>query len=880
MLKFLNILFSNKKKHTLTFKKKFQYFQALLSANDDAHKYLSELGEILLSGKHFSKGQVTKLFHGLAGRTEFICKQLILLSNGKYIDLLDKFKEIESNSSKLLNAHVYCPIGWNCKDMNCSDCKEQQNLPESQPYFINLYDAGSSNEILIGSKMSRLGEIRHLPGINIPDGFCLTVRLFEDIMLNDNIREKKNKIFYDVDFQDLSEVQKACVQAQQLILSSGLPPHIEEIILKAYEDTFGSEPNVKLAVRSSARGEDSAHYSFAGLHRTELNIGKSNLIDAVIEVLISKYSLESVIYRYYTGLRDEDMPMSVGCIRMINSQCGGVLFTADPSGKHDGIIIQAVRGLGSIVVEGKAQPQEYLVEHSREAELISFKPGQQVFKTIPNVSDGLAKVSIMPHLSIEPCLQSENIKELVNVAITIEEYFNYPQDIEWSIDSNGKLYILQTRPLIFEKEHINEKSLNYDIKDLDKKYEILFNGGECASRGVAHGKVFVIDKLKDIKEFPKGAILVAKRNIPEFASLIHKLSAVITNIGSTTGHLSIIARESGIPVLTNTVNAASILKTGDEITVFTDEKRVYKGKVEEIMDLFKSSTYEDDSFMNSPLYRIWHSMTKFIFKLNLTKMNVPNFAPNYCETIHDVIRFSHESAMREMFSLYENSQDSNSDTHHLKFEIPLDIYMIDLGNGLKECNSINVTTEYILSEPFLALIKGWKSPGIRWGGPLPVDFKGFANIMYTNINDASKTERNIGSRSYALISRDYLNFFSRLGYHFSRLDALASDEIHSNYINFHFRGGAADFTRRVRRATAIRRILESLNFTAFRNDDNVVAKIMNVDKESILNLLCEVGRLMGAIRNTDVTMLNDKNIDEFVQYFLEGDSAPALRLSK
>ena len=122
-----------------------------------------------------------------------------------------------------------------------------------------------------------------------------------------------------------------------------------------------------------------------------------------------------------------------------------------------------------------------------------------------------------------------------------------------------------------------------------------------------------------------------------------------------------------------------------------------------------------------------------------------------------------------------------------------------------------------------------------------------------------------------------MNFFSRLGYHFSRLDAYASDELNNNYINFNFRGGAADPIRRMRRAKIITKVLETLNFTVSHHGDHVIATIRKIPEDSIMEYLSEIGRLMGAVRNVDVTLTSDENIDQFVEAFLSGDSAPAMR---
>jgi pyruvate,water dikinase len=234
--------------------------------------------------------------------------------------------------------------------------------------------------------------------------------------------------------------------------------------------------------------------------------------------------------------------------------------------------------------------------------------------------------------------------------------------------------------------------------------------------------------------------------------------------------------------------------------------------------------------------------------------------------------------MREMFLLYETAQFEDKHTYPLKFPVPLDVHVIDLGNGIKDADGKKfVTPEDIISKPFSSLIKGMTSPGIRWAGPLPIDLKGFTNLLMSNVVDSSRSDRGLGSRSYAIVADCYMNFFSRLGYHFTRLDAYASEELNNNYINFNFRGGAADPIRRIRRAKVITRVLETLNFSVTHKGDHVLATIRKIPSSLILSLLIEIGRLMGAVRNVDVTLTNDDNIEQFVNAFLKGDSSPAMR---
>jgi pyruvate, water dikinase len=875
ILEGFKIMFSRRKQGKITFQKKFYHFQELLRANDLVHKYMSDFGEMIVNGDLFSKGYATRLYKGLYDNALRIVKNLIIMSHGKHQELLDKLIEIADSCNQVLQPRVFCPEGLDCQDANCPECSKYENNPDSIPYYYNLFDLTSEHDFETGAKMSRLGEISSKLGLPVPDGFSLTIRLFEDLMTNENLREKKNEIFYNVDFEDISHVMRASRDAQALFISIPIPQKVEDIIIEAYDKYFGKDSGVKLAVRSSARGEDSTVHSFAGLHYSALNVSRENLVDACLEVLISKYSPQSVVYRYINGLRDEDMPMSVGCIRMIDAIAGGVLFTRQAGKNGNNVIINAVYGLGSLVVEGRVTPQQFIVSRNEPHKVVSFSSGNQKYKNIVKLSDGLEKAEVTPEFYSKPCLNPEQLAQLCNYALKIEKHFGTEQDIEWAVDKNDKIFILQARPLKLQQRIITKEE-SIELSELDRKYNVLIDYGDCASRGIATGKAFILQKDSDIKKVPHGSILVARKNIPEFASILHKLAGVITNTGSTTGHLSIIAKEQGIPVLTNTENATEKLSQEQIITLYSDELTVYEGKVEE---LFKMKNLEKENpFLSSPLYRIWHRISKYIFKLNLTKPNSHNFHPYYCQTFHDIIRFAHETSMKEMFSIYENTREYHVKTFKLKFEIPLDVYVIDLGNGVEESIEGNaISYSNIRSVPFKFLIDGMQTSGIQWGGPLGVDVRGFMNIIKTNINDTNRGDRGLGSRSYALISEDYVNFFSRLGYHFSRLDSLASEEINSNYINFHFRGGAADPIRRSRRATAIKRILEHYHFSTSLIDDNVIGTIRKVSKENIYTLLVELGRLMGAVRNTDVTMVKDSHIDFFVKAFLDGDPAPASR---
>ncbi len=868
-------------RESVSSREKLSQFQHLLFANDEALKLMGSLSDIISSGKPFSKREIYPIYADILKRTEEVADQLVLLSGGKFKTLQKRVQTIKQMCEKFLVSAPFCPAAWECTKPDCTSCTEEKTSPLYIPYSYKTDEITIEKSREVGAKMARLCEVHNRLGIPIPDGFSLTSRCFEEFLETGGLYKKIDDALGSIDFNDIDQVQQVSRVIQALIVSSPIPEAVEQTILREYDDLskkYGG--NVFVSVRSSAIGEDDLDHSFAGLHYTALNVSRANLVDACVEVLISKYLPQSLVYRFITGLRDVDMPMSIGCLRMIDAQASGVLFTKDPLGVKSGIIIHAVRGLGTKVVDGSVNPQEFIVSSSGDHEVVSFKPGNQDFMAVPRQTDGLSEEKMKEGILSVPCLNTEQIKILSEYALKIEEHFGTPQDIEWGVDKNGDVYILQCRPLAVsvpgeawtdlvgqEKQENNSSTLN----------SVLIDTGDCASPGVASGKVFVLQKMKEIVEFPSGGVLVVKKTSPELTRVLHKTSAVVADIGNTTGHLAIIARELGIPVLVNTGNATECLINDSLVTVDANEHRVYSGSVKKTGHVYRPRS----KFVNSPMYRIWKSISQLIIPLNLTDPDSANFSPENCETLHDVTRFAHEYAMREMFSIYESAETEGERAYPLKFPVPLNVHIIDLGGGLKVTeNKKEITPEDIKSRPLSSLIKGMTAPGVRWAGPLPIDLKGFTGLIISNIVDPGRTEGSLGGRSYAIISDCYLNFSSRLGYHFSRLDAYASEEINNNYINFDFRGGAADPVRRVRRARVVARILERMNFSVTLQNDNVLATIRKIPMESIFDLLTEIGRLMGAVRNADVTFVNDDNVEEFVEAFLSGDSAPAMRFAR
>jgi pyruvate,water dikinase len=162
----------------------------------------------------------------------------------------------------------------------------------------------------------------------------------------------------------------------------------------------------------------------------------------------------------------------------------------------------------------------------------------------------------------------------------------------------------------------------------------------------------------------------------------------------------------------------------------------------------------------------------------------------------------------------------------------LDLYIINLENGLlgisKDTNDISM--DQIASAPLIALLKGMMHEDLSWHGPRPIQFVGFLSVMAEQmLSPPPDARERFGDRSYAIISDKYLNFSSRVGYHYSILDSYCGENMNNNYITFSFKGGAAADIRRNRRARAIAVILEHLGFSVDVTGDRTDAPVYPAD---------------------------------------------------
>jgi hypothetical protein len=231
----------------------------------------------------------------------------------------------------------------------------------------------------------------------------------------------------------------------------------------------------------------------------------------------------------------------------------------------------------------------------------------------------------------------------------------------------------------------------------------------------------------------------------------------------------------------------------------------------------------------------------------------------------DLLNFSHQMAVEEMFNLLDRFDPSWSKAIRVQTGIPINLHVINLGGGFSETGKKIIRKEEILSSPMGAMFKGMYFPGITWSGPIGVNLKGLMVIM---AQSTSRPEEDFWDKTYALLSGEYMNYNSRLGYHYTSVDAYVCDKPMNNHIRFMFKGGAADDVRRARRARFIGAVLEEMGFEVVVQKDLVDSRFLGRDRTSTETNLDLIGRLMGCSRQRDMVMNDESIVSWHIEAFL------------
>jgi pyruvate, water dikinase len=835
---------------TAIFRLKYEHFKVLLDSNAELSKIISEFEDKLQGSEVFGMAYIRSrsaraIFHALRMLNSFNA-----LSNQRYPALFETFQSINSNIAKELES------------------KRQ----EADPVDLVLPYSRVTVETMewVGGKNANLGEIQNRVMLPVPDGFAVTTRAFDFFLSENDMVDQIAMKKMTLDPNDPESLDTVSQEIQHLIISAPVPESLQNAILSAYDEIAsrnsqsGPAPALpRISLRSSALGEDS-ELSFAGQYLSILNVSHEQILKSYAFVIASLFTPRAISYRLLKGIPDDAAAMSVACIRMVDSVASGVIYSRHPfEPGDDSIIISAVWGLGPYAVDGKITPDRYRVSRSPEGQILESYVPEKPVKLISNPEGGLKEVLVGDDDRNRACLSDLQIKTLAAYALRLEDHFGSPQDIEWALDPDGKLLILQSRPLCtgFQSHEQPQQSVALE-------YPVLLDSGSAASPGVGCGKAFRVRSEQDLMDFPEGSVLVAAQPSPKYMIVMSKARAIVTDFGSVTGHMASLAREFSVPTLLDTKVATSVIPNGMEITVDANSGKVYKGIIPE---LESQQQGRKPHLIGTPVYETLKRIAALITPLRLIDPKSPDFKPENCKSLHDIMRFAHELSYSEMFRISDVVSENAGFALKLSAPIPLDLYVIDLGGGIStpDPNARKVKHDRIVSVPFRALLNGMLHEDLAVMHPRPIELRGFFSVMGEQMFNPTYSAERFGDRSYAIISDKYLNFSSRVGYHYGVLDSYCGTTLSKNYITFSFRGGAADDVRRNRRARAIALILDSLGMSVEVTGDRVAARLQKLETAILTEKLDAIGRLLQFSRQMDMLMVNEASVGAIATAFLE-----------
>lgn len=459
-------------------------------------------------------------------------------------------------------------------------------------------EVGKDDVGTVGGKGANLGEMTQA-AFPIPYGFILTAQAYFTFLTEAKLEKRIKDIISTVNYENPHELQQASKQVKDLILHAPTPKRVSDEVVSHYHELAAREELYLkrelsqkkkgvhalksvyklplVAVRSSATAEDLPDASFAGQQETFLNIqGETHLLTYVKECWASLFTERAMYYRHNHGYDKMRVGLAVVVQRMVQSDKSGIAFSLDPvTNDKTKIVIEAIKGLGEYIVQGKVTPDHYEVSKASFTILdkeLKKQPIKYVRKGAGNV-----ELKLSHKEASSQKISDEEILKVAMLVKDIEKHYYFPQDIEWAIEKDV-VFIVQSRPITTIKEQTASQ------KDLAKngtkeESRVALVTGAPASPGIGVGPVSIIQSPKEIDKIKKGDVMVAPQTNPDYVPAMKRASAIVTEKGGRTSHAAIVSRELGIPAVVGAEGATTKLKNGMVVSVNGELGEVYKGSI-------------------------------------------------------------------------------------------------------------------------------------------------------------------------------------------------------------------------------------------------------------------------------------------------------------
>ncbi len=825
---------------------KYEHFRALLALNNELLELLAELEEES-SWSTLRHPRVRMGIRALFDGTEDMVQVLNRLTGNRYFDLTNVVAGVRSSVLTYL-----------------AKVSEQKDpCLTLQMEEINSRTAGQA-----GGKAVNLARIEEDLGMRVPRSFVVTTEAYREFMEVDGLASKVRSVLAPARLDAPEDFRRRCELAQDLVRETRVPPAVVEAICLAYRSS--SIPLAEgVAVRSSAAGEDS-QLSFAGQFETVLNVNESDVAEAWKRVVVSRFSPGAVFYRRAAGLAEVDTPMAVLVQRMVTARASGVLFTRRPEDpKAAELLITAVRGLGAQASAGIAIADEFVVSRSRPWRILDRRIAHKLVRLAGKAGGGLALVPEAAGEQDAAAITDDAILRLVEAAVAIERYFGRSQDIEWAIDPEGEIFILQARPLRVEKPETARGDLPRDVAPL-------LHGGDPVWLGRAVGPVHVARNAEEENRTPHGALLVVPQLLPDCVRLLPRVCGVLVERGTVTGHAASILREFRVPSLFGVAGAVATLTSGQVVSLDVASRSVFEGV---LWPKLRG---------HLPITLLGRRTTGLpdVLAGKLTKLSGSSFMGTWaCQSLHDVIRFAHEMAIQSMFEIGDRLLDSPiGGVKQLDSPSLIQMYLVDLGGGLlpEAGSGRSVKPEDIASVPLKGLWRGLSDP--EFDREQDITLRSFGSAIGRGLTAAGPRE--MGAPNYACVTESYLNLNSRQAYHFTIVDAFLSDNQNNNHLSLRMKGGGGALWQRNLRAEFVAEVLRMHHFTVNVAGDLVNGWVRGLDLTTGVEKLTTIGHLLRFSALLDISITSEAHMKSYVAAFVEaerrrlaGDSEPGQRVA-
>lgn len=796
-------------------REKYNAFRELLRFDDLSLELVAAIEDVHYGAAVVDWARVAHLTRRLRQSVSEMVTRLARLSPSRHLDLAEYARKVDFYVQMALDV----PAG----DM-------------AGPFVRSLADV-AGDAATAGGKAANLARAAQTARVPVPPGFVVTTAAFRYFLEACELRPKINRQLRRVDLSRPGEVAEAAAAIRALIAAASLPDEVAGPLAEAAAGLAhvpGGEA-LLLAARSSAVAED-GRASFAGQYESVLHVPAADAAAAYLRVVAGKYAAKAITYRALMGFADEETPMAVLFLPMLPAAASGVLYTRDSGDGEAPMAVYAVPGLGAGLMEGASSPERLALSHDPPHFLLD-------------------RVSLDG-----PVLPEASARKLAAIGLSLEQAFGAPQDVEWVLTPGRELYVVQSRPMAVESG--TRDAAEPPAPPAPPATPPLLAGGQRASGGAATGTVLFAATVLDVDTIGPGTVLVTPTLPTSLARAVDRLAAVVAVSGSRAGHFASVAREFGLPVVTGAEGAFEALSEGARVTVDADAGAVYPGRVEALLARSRQSRAD----AGSPVARRLARLVPLLAGLTLTDPTSPDFAPAKVRSLHDVVRFAHEKAVTEMFSLVGDDARGLASARKVKSPLPMTMYLLDLGGGVFESAAADkeVRPDQIRSAPMWALWSGLAADDAPWpeGPPILDD----AALDRTSAGLFLGEDRHLAS--YAVISDIYAHVMLRFGYHFTVVDALCGPKENQNFVHFRFKGGGADIARRGLRLSCVRRVLAHFGFTVRASGDLLDASLARVAEHVAQKRLAMLGCLLAATRLLDIRLEDEAAAGAWVEAFI------------